>query len=73
MEYEKDKYGLHELTKQELACMERLNESLAQYTPKEMERCRQKIDAFIENNEELFAKLDEWSKSEEWGLLRLPE
>ena len=39
MEYEKDKYGLHELTKQELACMERLNESFAQYTPKEMERC----------------------------------
>lgn len=73
MEYEKDKYGLHELTKQELACMERLNESLARYTPKEMERCRQKINAFIENNEELFAKLDEWSKSEEWGLLRLPE
>lgn len=66
-------YELKKLTDRELEVMDQLNEALWRTTSEEMERIWQEINAFSENNKEFFAKLDEWSKSEDWGLLRLPD
>lgn len=64
---------LKKFTDREWEEIERLDEILLQTTLEQMAGCMRKVNAFVEDNEEFFAKMDKLMESGVLKLLRLSD